>query len=62
MNNIASISSWNTVSLQRDAGKEPDLLVLVLLKIVPKQSLTEKKHQCVVNQNSVMLPYCIVLY
>ena len=51
MNNIASISSWNTVLLQRDDGKGPDVCVLTSLLI---QSLNEISHQCVVNQNSVV--------
>jgi len=51
MNNIASINSWNTVLLQRDDGKRPDICALTSL---PKQSLNEISHLCVVNQNSVI--------
>ena len=46
MNNIASISLWNTVLLQRDDGKGPDVCVLTSLR---KQSLNETSYQCVVN-------------
>ena len=51
MNNIASISSWNTVLLRRDDGKGPDVCVLISLL---KQSLNEISYQYVINQNSVI--------